>query len=370
MMKSSKESFALGSYTEPFPHVSGSRGEGISFLTLDEESGEVSCSDFHLKVRNPSYLAWASRLATLYAVTETRDCCGEVRSFQRNSQGEFFETACQTGPGRAGCHLCVILEKSSLFAASYMDGCLKGYALENGQLGNHFYECIYSGRGPNDARQREPHAHQVLSGPDKRYLYVCDLGADRIWKHDLQSGNFAMDTALTVPPGYGPRHLAFDPQGDMAYILCELEPRLLAVRIDQENGKMTILKDIDATGGKGYEAIAPAAVKIHPSGKTLAVSNRFADTIALFGIERKDRDSEFDLLLLQVFSSGGRTPRDIAFSQSGRWLLAANQDSSSLAIFSFNPLTGDTRGKITQRIGVGTPVCITCISPDSNLSSF
>ena len=42
----------------------------------------------------------------------------------------------------------------------------------------------------------------------------------------------------------------------------------------------------------------------------------------------------------RILSSRGRTPRYLAVDATGRWLVAANCDSDSLAVFEIDQLTG------------------------------
>jgi 6-phosphogluconolactonase len=64
-----------------------------------------------------------------------------------------------------------------------------------------------------------------------------------------------------------------------------LNPVLLIAGI-LENGTMNILEEIETVSTKDWEIAAPVAIKIHPSGNSLLVSNCFVDTISLFTLDR------------------------------------------------------------------------------------
>ena len=221
----------------------------------------------------------------------------------------------------------------------------------------------YRGHGPNPERQAGPHAHQITLSPWGGRLYLCDLGSDAVWMHqpgDTDHPENPAQIALEVPPGYGPRHLAYDPVLPLAYILCELLPRLLVAAIDPETGVMRILEEHDTVAEEQMTISAPAAVKVHPSGQTLAVSNRFDDTIAVFAILRAGGEggSSVRLSLVNRFPCGGKAPRDIEFNTTGNRLLIANQDSHNISCRHFDPQSGLPVEDWASGYSTGSPVCI------------
>jgi len=351
--------FAIGSYTEKLPHVPGACGKGIVVALFNEETGGIEKQYTIEGMNNPSYLTWDNTNQFLYAMTESSEGEGEIQSFSLDSDNVFTLKDNQTGPGRAGCHLNTSDSGDRIFAASYVDGCLKGYPVSNGEIGKPLFNYSYSGSGPNIDRQTSPHAHQVVFSPDNKYLYVCDLGSDKIWKHGLDRKESLCVPALELPRGYGPRHLAFDPLGKYAYILCELIPKLIVASVDGSDGSLTMTEELLTVNESSAEIAAPAAVKVHPSGNTVALSNRFDDTIAVFKINRNTAGKNVSLEFLSRFSSMGKTPRDITFSPSGRWLLIANQDSDDVQVKSFNSQSGYPEEKWAPKMITGTPVCLT-----------
>jgi 6-phosphogluconolactonase (cycloisomerase 2 family) len=167
---------------------------------------------------------------------------------------------------------------------------------------------------------------------------------------------------LKLPPGSGPRHLAFDTEGRHAYVLCELSPVLYVCSVDSETGELRITQELEAADPQSGDTAAPAAVKLHPSGKTLAVSSRFDDRISVFSINREGAGSEFRgnavLSLVDRFSCRGKTPRDITFSPDGSLLFIANQDSHNISCRNFNPSSGLPGYGWAEEVSTGSPVCI------------
>lgn len=102
----------------------------------------------------------------------------------------------------------------------------------------------------------------------------------------------------------------------------------------------------------GVKLTGLAALKIHPNGKFLYVSNRFHDSISTFSINQENGD----VSLISNVSCEGKTPRDICISPNGAFLAAANQDSSNLAVFE---IRNDGCLKFTgQKFPCLSPACI------------
>ncbi|MCK5735813.1 MAG: lactonase family protein, partial [Spirochaetaceae bacterium] len=327
--------FAVGSYTVP-----GSRG--ISIYEWDESANKGRLISVYQDLHNPSYLCWDSSSRKLFAVSEVNEDSGAVTVFDIKEDGTLIFSGRQKGPGRAGCHIAVQHNPNRLFAASYSDGRLQAYNLDKGKIGAVVLNHSYQGHGPVTDRQASPHAHQALPDLIGQFLYVADLGSDIIWMHSLKVLDQKPSVSLEVPPGYGPRHLAFDSDGRHAYVLCELKPVLLVCIINPDTGKMTIIQELATVTQKKMKITAPAAVKLHPSGLTLAVSNRFDDTIAVFAISRRSApdDGGVKLSFIDRFLSRGKTPRDITFSPDGSRLFIANQESHNICCRNFDAVTG------------------------------
>ncbi len=354
--------FAVGSYTHPESPAADPQGRGISIYEWDNSANSARLVSESQDIRNPSYLSWDSGSQNLYAVSEMDENAGTVAVFHLDADGTLKLQNQQEGPGRAGCHLTILHNPPRLFAASYIDGSLRAYSLDNGQIIPAFWNCTYTGNGPVTERQASSHAHQVLPGPFGNFLYVSDLGSDIIWMHSPDALDEPPSAALKVPPGYGPRHLAFDPEGRHAYVLCELQPILLVCSINPRTGEMKVLQELQTAAPGNMNIAAPAAVELHPSGQTLAVSNRFDDTVAVFTISRgavADAAGKSPVLsLAERFPCRGKTPRDITFSPDGSRLFIANQDSHNISCRNFNTLTGLPGEGWGEGISTGSPVCV------------
>ena len=83
----------------------------------------------------------------------------------------------------------------------------------------------------------DPHAHMIRTDPAGRFVLAPDLGLDRIfvWALDTTTGTLtpADPPSVALPPGDGPRHFAFHPNGTWLYSI-------------QEEGSTIVLFDYDA----------------------------------------------------------------------------------------------------------------------------
>src|SRR5262249_14163888 len=85
------------------------------------------------------------------------------------------------------------------------------------------------------------HAHMIEADRSGRYVLHADLGLDKIlvWKLDDQRGVLTPNDppAISLPPGDGPRHFHFHPNGRWFYSI-------------QEEGSTIVLFDYDAARGR------------------------------------------------------------------------------------------------------------------------
>jgi 6-phosphogluconolactonase len=81
---------------------------------------------------------------------------------------------------------------------------------------------------------------------------------------------------------------------------------------------------------------------VHNSGRFVVVSNRGHQSITIYKVRNKG-PKKGELVTVGYFHTRGETPRHYQFDNSGQYLLVANQDTDSLAVFSFNISTGEIK---------------------------
>ena len=81
-------------------------------------------------------------------------------------------------------------------------------------------------------------------------------------------------------------------------------------------------------------------------------SNRGHDSIAVLRVGDDDK-----LTLLQIESISGKTPRNFNLDPSGKFLLAAGQNSDRIRVFKIDQKTGRIE-KTDHSVKIPSPVCI------------
>ena len=145
-----------------------------------------------------------------------------------------------------------------------------------------------------------------MTSTDGKWLYVCDLGSDRIWRHKVDDIKDAPDGFTVVPGGSGPRHLAFHPKRPYAYLACEMTARLIVCQYDATTGQLEIVDDLATLPADFKGQPSAAAIRVHPGGNALYFSNRQHNSVTTFSIGDDGAPK-----LHSCQPSGGEEPRDI-----------------------------------------------------------
>ncbi len=88
------------------------------------------------------------------------------------------------------------------------------------------------------------------------------------------------------------------------------------------------------------------------------MSNRGHESITAYTID----ESTGLLTYVENENTGGREPRNFFIESSGRWLLAENQNTDTIVVFSIDQQTG-ALNPTGNTVSVGRPVCIRALPP-------
>jgi 6-phosphogluconolactonase len=330
---------AVGTYTIPMPHVLG-QGKGIYLLSFDTASGKLHEVAVQ-KAVNPSYLTLSADRRRLYAVREVNaeDRPG-VSTFELDAaKGTLRRLHDLATPGGWPCHVSVNNEASLLLVSNYASGDVLAYSLDaNGVPAGEPVVLSRAGCGPNAARQDGPHAHCALTSPDCRHVYLADLGVDEVMRHPLSGGKSGLaeapDLVLKAAPGAGPRHLVFSRSGSHLLVNYELASTVRMYQLG--NREVTLVSEVSSLPEDFHGESDAAGMRLHPSGKFVYVGNRGHDSVFVARID----EASGTLTPVGTFGLGGRTPRDLAISPDGRYLLAAAQNDAFIRVFSIDLQTG------------------------------
>ncbi|MFJ6795372.1 lactonase family protein [Streptomyces sp. NPDC091268] len=315
-------------------------GRGITTAAVDPATGALTPLTATDVLPDPSYLAHDPRTGVLYAVSEGEP--GAVGAFEATADGlRPLGPAVPVG-GCGPTHLSLAGDR--LLTANYTSGSISSLPLAgDGAPGGPAAVLAHRGSGPDVDRQQGPHAHQVLPDPSGRWVLATDLGTDsvRICAAHPATGSLRVHSETALRAGTGPRHLAFHPGGEVAYVLHELEPQLTVCGWNARSGRLEPLCEVplaSASAPGGVRAY-PSAVVASPDGRFAWAAVRGADAIATFTLADGARKPR----LTGTVPCGGAWPRDLAVDPSGRRLYAANEHSGDVTWFDVDPVTGEPR---------------------------
>jgi 6-phosphogluconolactonase len=238
------------------------------------------------------------------------------------------------------CYCSVNATGSVVFVAHYSGGSVAVLPVDDdGRVEEPSAVLEHSGSGADPERQAAPHPHSVEPGPDNRFVYVPDLGTDRVHAYELaaEAGRLrpAEDRGVDVPDGTGPRHLAFGPDGRAAYLVGELDSTLVTLARDPATGALSVVGSA-STLPDGFDGEnKPADVAVHPSGRWVFATNRGHDSVAVF-----EPGSGGPARRVGHESTRGSWPRDFALGPGGQYLYAENQNSDRVVHFRVDADTG------------------------------
>ena len=343
----------------------GGKSEGIYVFEFNSNNGsygEVS----HIKSSNPSFLAVSPDEKFVYAVNENgnNDNGGEVSAFSFDKKtGRLTAINKQLSGGDAPCYIQTDKTGRWVVAGNYSSGTLSVLPVSaSGELGKASTTIQHKGSGVNKERQEKPHVHCTIFSQDDKWLFVPDLGIDKvmIYAFDSKTGKLkpAPQPYVKIKDGGGPRHLTFHPNNQYAYLMEEMGG---AVDVFQySNGKLKPIQHIASVQTNDTGFIGSADIHVSADGKFLYASNRGGfNTIAIYKIDQQNGTLTF----IGHQSSLGEIPRNFTIDPSGNYLLAANQESDNIVIFKRNAATGLLTDTGT-RIEVGKPVCLKWIGKE------
>jgi len=349
----------VGTYTFPGTAPGGthqSQAKGIYVFRMNPSNGGLTLLQI-AEIPNPSYLALDPPLGHLYSVNEMT--AGAVSAYvinQANGMLTPLNTLVPTN-GQDTTHLSVQPSGQYLFAASYTSGNFQVFRiLPDGSIGamTDNFQSVGNGTGPNPARQEGPHAHQIITDLDDNHVFGVDLGADKVnlWNLDQGAGTLNPNTVpfAGIASGSGPRHMAFHPDRQHAYVLSELASSVTVFDYDPVRAAFIWQQTISTLPPDFTGTNTTAEIRIHPSGRFLYNTNRGHNSVTMFEIEPDTGELE----VIGWESTHGEWPRGMNIDPSGTFLYAANQNTDNIAVFRIQLANG--RLKFSTLVNTPTPV--------------
>ncbi len=339
----------IGTYTR-------APGEGIYIYEFNSKTGDLTPVSIAKGFTNPSFLSISNDHRFLYVLGGTKGDSVRAFGIEHPSHTLRFLNGQSLLPGSGAAHLQVDKTGKWLITGNYGSGGITVLpVLKDGSIGAAVQNIQLTGKSIDPGRQEKPHVHSINISADNKYVFVPDLGTDKIMTYILnqQTGQLiaAKQPFTSVTAGSGPRHFTFHPNGKFAYVIQEMYSTITA--FNYKKGTLTAFQTVqtlpaDYTGRKWS-----ADIHISPDGKFLYGSNRAHESLVIFRINQK----KGGLTLVGHESVRGKTPRNFVIDPTGNFILVANQDSNNITVFKRDKQTGKLTYTVKE-ISVPQAVCL------------
>jgi len=343
-------------------------GRGVHLFQADRTTGALTpCGVCELGT-SPSCLALNAAGTRLYSANETdrggdgRE--GTISAFAIGRSDGQLQRLSTVGSGGAGpTYVSVHPSGRFLLVANYFGGSVAVLPIRpDGGLGTATDVKAPAGTvGPRQATNAPPgsfafsghdrtHAHMIQADPAGRFVLHVDLGLDRIfvWQFDEARGVLAPNdpAAVSLPPGDGPRHFCFHPNGRWLYSIQEEGSNVVLFDYDAREGRLTARQTVSTLPPGFAGSNFCSEILVSADGRFLYAGNRLHDSIAIFAVG----DAGVLTYLGEEWTRGDY-PRSFHLDPTGRFLYCCNQRGDNIAVLRVNRETGGLAGT-----GLYTPV--------------
>jgi 6-phosphogluconolactonase (cycloisomerase 2 family) len=332
-------------------------GRGIHLFRIDRNSGAMTPAGIHEMGSSPSCLAVNAEGTRLYSANETDrvgdDKEGTVSAFSINRANGELKLLHTVRSGGAGPTFVSLHPRGQfLLVANYFGGSIAVLPiLADGRLGDATDIERPSGKiGPDRATNAPPgsfafsghdrtHAHMIQADPSGRFVLHADLGLDNIfvWNFDQEKGTLApgKTPAVSLPPGDGPRHFYFHPNGRWLYSIQEEGSTVVLFDYDGNDGRLASRQTISTLPPGFAGSNFCSEILVSSDGRFVYAGNRLYDSIATFSVGPKG-----DLKYIGETWTRGNYPRSFNFDPTGRFLYCCNQRADNVTVFRVDRQTG------------------------------
>ncbi len=354
----------VGTYSAPLKNVRPTQvdlprgnGKGIHIFQVDRVTGAMTP---HAVVENggsPSCLVFNDAGTRMYSANET-DRMGEadpgtVSAYAVNRADGSLKLMNTVSSGGAGpTHVSIHPSGKFLLVANYFGGSVSVLPiLPDGGLGAATDVKKDAGTvGPKTAANApagsfafsghdQPHAHMIQADIAGRFVMHADLGLDRIfvWKFDDKAGVLTPNepASVALPPGDGPRHFAFHPNGRWFYSIQEEGSNVVLFDYDAGKGQLTARQTVSSLPPGFAGSNFTSEIAVSADGRFVYAANRLHDSIAIFAV-----GEEGTLKFVTEEWSHGDYPRSFNFGPGGNFLYCCNQRGDTIAVFRVDAKTG------------------------------
>jgi 6-phosphogluconolactonase len=302
---------------------------------------------------NPTWVVFSADGRFVYAACEGLE--GSVAALEMNAEGELSLLGIQPTGGSEPCHVALVNGGAHLVSANYASGSVSVHpVLADGSLGERTHLVQHVGSGPYKERQASAHAHMIAEDPTGRHILALDLGTDTVYAYvlDAEAGTLTESARTVLRGAFGPRHLAFHPDGELVYVLGELGFEFAVCEYDGETGSLNPVAFVPVTEGGVLGVDYPSGIRVTPDGRFLYAAVRGPDLLRTYSLA-DPRKPEF----VSSVPIGGSWPRDIVLSPDATLLFSANQLADVVTVFRLDPVSG-VPSPTGATLGIPAPACV------------
>lgn len=354
----------IGTFSSPLSDVLPTQvdlppgnGRGIHLFKVNRVTGALIPAGVQRMGTSPSCLALNAAGTRLYSANETDrvgpDKSGTVTAFAINRTDGTLKALNTVPSGGAGpTFVAVHPSGKHLLVANYFGGSIAVLPIRaEGRLGEASDVKVDAGTiGPTRAKHAPPgsfafsghdrtHAHQILADPSGRFVLHVDLGLDKIyvWKFNANRGTLspAATPFVSLPPGDGPRHVHFHPNGRWLYSIQEEGSTIVLFDYNGATGKLTERQTLSSLPPGYAGSNFTSEILVSDDGKFVYAGNRLHDSIGIFAVGPGGR-----LKFVADEWTRGNYPRSFTFSPDGNFLYCCNQRADHVTVFKVNRRTG------------------------------
>jgi 6-phosphogluconolactonase len=332
-------------------------GRGIHLFRLDRTTGAMTPIGIVEMGTSPSCLAINAAGTRLYSANETDrvgdDKQGSVSAFAVNRNDGGLEQLNTVRSGGAGpTYVSVHPGGRHLLVANYFGGSVAVLPiLADGRLGDASDIKVDAGTiGPIQATHAPPgsfarsghdrtHAHMIQADPSGRFVLHVDLALDTIfvWRFDAAHGGLSPNDppSVSLPPGDGPRHFHFHPNGRWFYSIQEEGSTIVLFDYDSASGRLSARQTISTLPPGFAGSNFCSEILVSADGRHVYAGNRLHDSIAIFSV-----GADGALTFVGEEWTRGNYPRSFAFDPTGRFLYCCNQRADAITVFRADRASG------------------------------
>lgn len=317
---------------------------------------------------------------TVYAVSEAEEGKAAISRFVRNgSTWDRVWRSKSTSDGTCHCAIAQTNGKKFVLTANYTGHTVDVHDTE----GNLTDTISYNGSGPFEERQESSHCHQFVQDLRAEYLYVNDLGDDKLYRYKLSSeGKLKSCGSITLDPASGPRHCSFNTKHpDLVYLMCELSNEIVVFKwaaddsaTAKELQRISILPNPETQKTGKHDAYPQPSsggeIQITKDGTFIHATTRYLPTEyatdTILSAKLKASDGLIEESTISHFETGLVAPWHFSLSndQHEQFLCVAFKDSARVVLYRRDIETGKVVEEVarTEKGQVKDPSCVLFLS--------